>query len=169
MKEKFKFAAMSETKGQNPTVELNMALIPNVGITAKMMMVYLKQKFARYNVNLTPKQFIVLKHLMEEDGREQKHLAMITERDKTSLTRLISTLEKKGLVRREVSLKDKRANHLFITDLGKKTFIATLPLIIESIQEIQSGIDQEELDHAIETIMKVRNNIKRLTFQNPED
>ena len=160
---------MSKARGQSPAMKLNMALIPNVGITAKMIMVYLKQKFARHNVNLTPKQFIVLKHLMEEDGREQKHLAMITERDKTSLTRLISTLEKKGQVRREVSSKDKRVNHLFITEAGKKTFTATLPLITQSIEEIQSGIDQEELDRAIETIMKVRNNIKKLTFQNPED
>ncbi len=160
---------MSETNGQHQTIELNKTLIPHVGITAKMMMVYLKQKFARFNVNLTPKQFIVLKHLMEEDGREQKHLAMITERDKTSLTRLISTLEKKGLVRREVSAKDKRVNHLFITKAGRKTFESTLPLIIQSIQEIQNGIKQEDLDHAIDTIMQVRNNIKKLTFQNPED
>ena len=160
---------MSENRGQFQTIELNTTLIPHVGITAKFMMVYLKQKFARCNVDITPKQFIVLKHLIEEDGREQKHLAMITERDKTSLTRLISTLEKKGLVRREVSSKDKRVNHLFITKAGKKTFESTLPLIIQSIQEIQSGIGQEELDRAIETIMKVRNNIKKLTFQNPED
>lgn len=160
---------MSETRGQNQKIELKKTLIPHVGITAKLMMVYLKQKFARFNVNLTPKQFIVLKHLMEEDGREQKHLAMITERDKTSLTRLISTLEKKGLVRREVSARDKRVNHLFITKEGKKTFEFTLPLIIQSIQEIQNGIKQEDLDHAIDTIMQVRNNIKKLTFQNPED
>jgi len=160
---------MNQDRGQIKTIELNKTLIPHVGITAKHMMVYLKQKFARLHVDLTPKQFIVLKHLMEEDGCEQKHLAMITERDKTSLTRLISTLEKKGLVRRKISAKDKRVNHLFITKSGKNTFLSTLPIVTQSIQEIQSGIDQEELDRAIDTIMKVRNNIKKLTIQNPGD
>jgi len=160
---------MNEAKGQYQTIELNKTLIPHVGITAKFMMVYLKQKFTQNDVDLTPKQFIVLKHLIEEDGREQKYLALITERDKTSLTRLISTLEKKGLVRRKVSSKDKRANLLFITNAGKKTFESTLPLIIKSIQEIQRGIGQGEIDRAIKTIKKVRENIKKLTIQNPED
>lgn len=160
---------MKEVAVAHQSIELQKTLIPHVGITAKFMMVYLKQKFAHHNVDLTPKQFIVLKHLMEEDGREQKHLALITERDKTSLTRLISTLEKKGLVRREVSTKDKRANHLYITNSGKQTFESTLPLIIQSIQEIQEGIDQEDLDRAIDTIKKVRENINKLTIQNPED
>jgi DNA-binding MarR family transcriptional regulator len=133
------------------------------------MTIYMKQNFSRFNVDLTLKQWIVLKHLVEEDGREQKHLAMITERDKTSLTRLISTLEKKGLVRREVSQKDKRVNHLFITTIGREAYLATLPLISQSIQELQGGIEKEELDRAIATISKVRDNIKKLTLQNPEN
>ncbi len=158
---------MSKAQVKSQFIELQRTLMPHIGITAKLMMIYMKQKFARFNVDLTPKQFIVLKHLTEEDGREQNHLALITERDKTSLTRLISTLEKKGLVRRVVSSKDKRVNHLFITKTGKKTFESTLPLITQSIKELQSGIDQEEIDRAIKTIMKVRNNIKELTSQNP--
>ena len=120
---------VSHNRIQNETFELNKTLIPCLGRTAKLMTIYMKQNFSRFNVDLTLKQWIVLKHLVEEDGREQKHLAMITERDKTSLTRLISTLEKKGLVRREVSQKDKRVNHLFITTMGRESYLATLPLI----------------------------------------
>ncbi len=158
---------MCDNHIQTETVELNNTLIPCLGRTAKLMTVYMQQKFAHYHVDLTLKQWIVLKHLVEEGGREQKHLALITERDKTSLTRLISTLEKKGLVRREVSVTDKRVNHLFITNPGKETYLSTLPLITQSIQELQSGIDKEDLDRAIATINRVSNNIKKLTSQNP--
>jgi DNA-binding MarR family transcriptional regulator len=159
---------MSYNHLQTDTVELSNTLIPCLGRTAKLMTIYMQQKFMRFNVDLTPKQWIVLRHLIEEDGLEQKHLAMITERDKTSLTRLISTLEKKGLVRREVSVTDKRVNHLFITTSGKEAYTATLPLIAQSIQELQNGIDKEDLDLAIATIGKVRDNIRTLTSQNPE-
>ena len=48
------------------------------------------------------------------DGPLPQHdLAFLTDRDKTSLTRLLSTMEKKNLVARITSSEDKRVN-LFI-------------------------------------------------------
>lgn len=157
---------MENMKAALPNVDIDHTLLPWVGRTAKLMMIYMTQQLSEMDVDLTPKQFIVLKHLMEKDGREQKQLAIITERDKTSLTRLITVMEKKGLVVRKVSETDKRSNRLFITDRGRTEFTKAIPIAHRSIAEFESGIDPKALETAINTIRQVHDHIKELTSQN---
>lgn len=157
------------TRIRQETNVLEKSLMPYVGRTAKLMNIYMKQRFTDFGVDLTPKQWIVLKHLIKEDGREQNHLALITERDKTSLTRLISTMEKKGLVRREASKEDKRVNRLFITSKGENFYSRSMPIITKCIEELHSGISKKDLEQAIGTMRVLHNNIKHLTTQNHID
>ncbi len=60
------------------------------------------------NVDLTKSQTIVLSKLVFRDKCAQCDLALITARDKTSLTRLLSTMERKGLILRQQSKHDGR-------------------------------------------------------------
>ena len=73
------------------------SLIPWVGKTAKFMDYYIRDNMKSHGINISKEQFIVIKHLDEKDGRKQNDLAFITNRSKTSLTRLIHTMEKKGM------------------------------------------------------------------------
>ena len=140
-----------------------------IGRTAKLMYVYMNQLFKEYGIPLTPKQWILLKHLIRCDGQDQKHLALITERDKTSLTRLISSMEKKGLVTRKPNPKDKRSNSIFITDKGAQAFYAADPIADDVRNIFEKGFDQQKLTVAVEVIQTLHDHLKELTSQNGED
>ena len=138
-------------------------LIPWIGKTAKFMDYYISDVMKGHGINISKEQFIVLKHLHEEDGRRQNDLAFITNRSKTALTRLIHTMEKKGFVSRSVSNEDMRVNHVFLTEKGKKIWETSLPHFMEIINELQKNIPEEDLQVAQTVLKKIQENISKKT------
>lgn len=138
-------------------------LIPWIGKTAKFMDYYIADFMKSQGINISKEQFIVLKHLDENDGKKQNDLAFITNRSKTALTRLIHTMEKKGLVRRQVSESDMRINHVFLTPFGKKTWDESYPFFLKIIEDLQQGIPQEDLLTVQNALKIIQNNIKLKT------
>ena len=102
----------------------------------KQLLFYITDIFHCEGLELTKEQFLVLKFLHDKDGRIQNDLAFITNRSKTSLTRLIHTLEKKGLVIRIISKNDKRANNVFLTEQGKRIFETSMPILNVIIDDL---------------------------------
>ena len=124
---------------------------------------YIADVMKSHGIDLSKEQFIVLKHLHEKDGRKQNDLAFITNRSKTALTRLIHTMEKKGLVSRQVSQEDLRINNVFITDKGKTVWESSLPHFMEVIKELQKDIREEDLINAQKVMKKIQENINKKT------
>ena len=137
--------------------------MPYVGQVSKMTAIYMQEKFKQYQIDLTREQFILLIRLHQEDGQTQNDLAMITERNKASLTRLINTMENKHLVARIPSKEDKRINRIYLTKHGKATFEATSPVITEMIKEVQQGLSKNEIKTVISVLNKVLQNIKEIS------
>lgn len=156
---------MAEGQAHTGILQIEETMVPWVGRTAKYMMLFMGQRFEEAGMDLTPKHWIALRFLMEEDGLDQKHLALITDRDKTSLTRLITGMEKRRLVRRVPSDTDKRANRLFITKKGREMFLALVPVVQRTIETMQEGIDDNDIQHVIRVTQRIQENIKRTTTQ----
>ncbi len=133
-------------------------LIPWIGKIAKFGSIYFKETLLEHGMHLSKEQFLVLKKLHEIDGRSQNDLAFITDRTKTALTRLINTMEKKELVFRAISKEDKRINHVFLSELGKKTFKEALPVVFKIIDELQSGISQKDIEKTIQVLNQIQIN-----------
>lgn len=121
----------------------------------------IQKAFKEHNIDLSKEQFIVLKVLTENNGKPQHDLALITESDKTSLSRLISTMEKKGLISRKSIKTDKRVKNIYLTNFGKETYLTTLPILEKTIKKFQNGISDSEISQAIETIKKIQLNITK--------
>lgn len=138
---------------------LEHSIFPWIGITAKMHASYINKIFKEHTIDLTKEQFVVLKVLTENNCKPQHDIALITESDKTSFSRLISTMEKKGLISRKSVKKDKRLKHICLTNLGKELYSITLPIIKKSFEKLQEGITNSEISQAIETIKKIQLNI----------
>ncbi len=138
---------------------LENTLAPWLGKTTKMIDNHIQDIFHEQNIKLTKTQWILLKKLDEKDGVPQQELAFLTGRDKTSLTRLIHTMEKKSLVARIPSKSDKRINHVFLTKKGELLFKETLPIIEGFAQSLQENISEEEIKLTIEVIKKVQENL----------
>ena len=113
----------------------------------------------RKGMDLSLQQMIILKILNEEDGRPQQDLAIVTERHKASLTRLLSTLEKKQLVTRIPDQVDKRINRVYLTEQGKQQLQSTYPIMREVMKEMQKGLDKTALQTTIKTLQKIQSNL----------
>lgn len=140
-------------------MDLESTLGPWLGRTMKMMDYYFQDSFKKANINLTKQQWIVLKQLSVNDGIPQNELAYITERDKTSIARLISLMEKKNLVARIPSKTDKRINLIHLTTNGKQTFEQTYPTVHTIIKTLQKDLTPEEVESTIKVLKKIQSNL----------
>lgn len=134
-------------------------MMPWLGKTAKMLSIYMKIHFSHHGFDLTKEQFVLLAHLYHQDGLMQKDLAFITERNKGSLARLVSTAEKKNLVARIPSTEDKRVNRIYLTKHGRCVFEKLKPVIEECEQKLQKGLTKKEIKMTIAVLQKIQKNI----------
>ena len=76
-----------------------------------------------YGLDISLDQWIVLGPIWQIEKPTQKDLSKFCLKDKTSITRIVDTLELKGLVVRSIDKKDERNGIGSLTSLGKKLFI----------------------------------------------
>ena len=88
---------------------------------------------------LTTAQFSLLAALYYAQSIPMKRLAARLAMERTSLTRILAPLEKKGLVEIKVSAEDARVRMVTITALGLERLIYALPLW----QEAQAKMEKE--------------------------
>jgi len=142
-------------------VKFDKTVLPCLGKTAKLAGYYFIDTFHENGIDLSKEQWIVLKKLNDKNGQTQNDLALITNRSKTSLTRLINTMEKKNLVFRKLSKEDKRINHIHLSELGKKTYLTSLPVLKKLMSNLQENINQKDLATTIEVLDQIQNNINK--------
>lgn len=124
---------------------------------------FLVQKaFSENGLDLSKEQWSVLKRLKVNDGQSQNDLAFITHRDKTSMTRLVNTMESKDLVVRKSDENDRRVNRIFLTDHGKEVIEKVTPIMYDLIPAVQESLTEEEIENLINTLKKVKAKIAEI-------
>ncbi len=142
---------------------LKQLLIPHIGKTAKLMSFCIGDQFIENNIKLTKEQWLLLKKLHERNGQVQNDLAFITDRSKTSLTRLIGTMEKKGLVYRVGCEADRRINRVYYTEKGKDIFAQAEPVFLEVIEQLTENLSEEQVKLTIESLKQIIKNAEKIT------
>ncbi|MEN6541597.1 MarR family winged helix-turn-helix transcriptional regulator [Parvibaculum sp.] len=79
------------------------------------------------NGAITPRQFIVLFAVNEEEGLSQTDLVNRTGIDRSTLADMISRMIKNGLLARKRTAEDARANAVRLTAAGRRALTTTLP------------------------------------------
>ena len=101
---------------------------------------------AETKLKITREQFQLLKAISEK-GEDviQKDMADLMGKDKSTILRLINSLEAKELVRRAIDTKDRRKNYLMVTKKGEGVIKQYMKIYSEFINEIQQGLTEAEL------------------------
>ncbi|MEI0736890.1 MarR family transcriptional regulator [Paenibacillus sp. JTLBN-2024] len=130
-----------------------------VSRTSRALIRYLTAHFKEDDI--TPEQWTVLKRLGEEDGITQKELALVTDKDQATLTKILDLLERKKLVRRGKNKEDRRSFLIFITDEGRelreRLFFYVNRLFAE---EVVAGIPENDLKIFVSTLQKIQHNVE---------
>ncbi len=145
-------------KREEINVDFENSIGPWLGKTVKILEYHLQELFTHHGLDLTKEQMIVLKRLHNDDGLSQNELAFLTLRNKSSLTRLLSKMEKKGYISRQQCKEDKRINNVYLTQKGKETFILTKPVIKKMITKMEKGITAFDKKQIITILKKIQNN-----------
>jgi MarR family transcriptional regulator for hemolysin len=107
--------------------------------------VLIKRIEVKTEVNITIEQFWLL-HTINKVENEviQKDMAEIMGKDKSSILRMIDSLEKKDLVRRVVDLNDRRKNRIMVSKKGERVIEQFINIELELTNELIEGISREE-------------------------
>jgi DNA-binding MarR family transcriptional regulator len=129
------------------------------GQISKQVHEHLTRSFKDHGYQITVEQFSILAYLWYEEGSNQQHLAEVLERDKTTIARVITNMEKKNLLVRRSDPDDQRNKRIYLTEKGKELQDALVGLSGKVYGSALHGLDEGELSAAISLLQKIYNNL----------
>lgn len=122
--------------------------------------VYLRLHWALFlsslGSDLTLDQFIALDAIALGQNMCQRDLAKILLKDRSNVTRILSILETKGLIKRVAATKQNRpVKMLKITAKGQKIIDKISPVLKTDLEDFLSAFDEQELEQFVKTLDKI--------------
>ena len=139
--------------------DLRLSIVPWLGKTTKLIRLFIDSELDNHGFTISAKQWLILCKLSEKPGLKQRELAFLTNRSKTSLTRLIQTMEHKGLVIRKGDKNDGRAKRIYLSSKGKEVYAETVPLVSRLFAWIERDISKKDLADTRRVLLKIQQNI----------
>lgn len=103
---------------------------------------------------LTPVQFAAMDAIQSNPGADQARVAALISYDRATIGGVIDRLEKKGLVVREVSARDRRSREVRLTTQGEQVF-GGLVTVVQALQaDILGGLDDDEKERFLALAVK---------------
>jgi DNA-binding MarR family transcriptional regulator len=110
--------------------------------------------------DITIEQWVIIANLNRKNGQFQQQLADNTYKNKTSVTRMINALQKKGLVERIPDPKDLRQKRIFLTKKGVQLYKKLRPLAMQVQEKATHGIEPDEMESCKNILLKIYGNIE---------
>ena len=117
------------------------------------------QNTHKIGLDISLDQWMVLGPIWKLDGACQKDLSEYCLKDKTSITRIIDTLEKKNLVVRVPDQLDQRMKRVVLTSHGKQLFFDVLPIMKQTREEVEKNIPPSHENMQTKIALKFRNRV----------
>lgn len=119
----------------------------------------MNRNFREAGLDISLEQWTVLVRLWEKDGQNQQDLADKCYKDKTSITRLIDGLEKRGYVKRVPDKSDKRYNLIYLTKTGITIRAELEAVAFKTLQEAQGDISTANWELTKEVMRHMYDNL----------
>ena len=132
-----------------------------VNKSSKIVLKHLNQEFMRKGYNLTWEQFDVLIHLSFSGGQQQQQLVEKLSKDKTTVTRLIKSIEELDLVKRVANKDDKREKVVYLTKSGEKIMKKLTGIVQGVLMKAQTGIDPADLDTCKNVLRRIHETLSK--------
>src|SRR5688500_4756586 len=131
-----------------------------INLAAQRLKYELHQAFQAKGYDITPEQWAVLNRLWEEDGLSQVELAERTFKDKPGTTRILTLLEKKGVVVRRADESDGRVQRVFLTQIGKDLKEKLIPCAQEVLMKSGRNLSKEDVAKFKVTLNQILSNLE---------
>ncbi|NWJ50552.1 MAG: MarR family transcriptional regulator [Bacteroidetes bacterium] len=129
----------------------------------EMFRVLRKRFYESSETKLTIEQFGLLFAISNnEEDVVQQDMANFFGKDKSSILRLIDTLEEKELIQRIIDSQDRRKKCLFVTDKGSEVIKQYLDIEFGLLDELQMGLTKSDMDTFYKVVQTIQKNAKEL-------
>ena len=119
----------------------------------------IQSKINDYDPDLSFELLEIIGLLWRKDGINQQEIADIVSKNKSSVTYLINSLVKRGLVERVENKNDRRNKQIFLTESGKQKRKIIFPWALDLYQQAAGDIDADEIRNAISLVKKMIANL----------
>lgn len=143
-----------QLKGDILEDELRLCLGLQLKLTSNIMIQEHNKYLKPYEIS--NEQALLLKYVDVTPGITQTQIAEKLNKDKTTITRMVDALVKKGDLERRVSDEDRRAFYIYLTKEAKEKVEKVTPHFEKHGNELEKIISEEDY----ETTLKVLNQIK---------
>ena len=124
-----------------------------LGATYNKLAALLMHRLKAYDI--TPEQWSVLYHIVDDEGMIQKEIAARTFKDKPTITRILHQLEYKGFIVRQEDEVDRRSLRINATDQGRQLIAETIPIEESISEEVKACIGVESHDQLKQYLMEL--------------
>lgn len=132
-----------------------------VSIIHRKTQVYLNQELKKYHLNSA--EFVYLVHIQGDAPIPLKTLSGHLRMDEAQTSRIVKSLEEKGLLKKIRSKEDGRALEVSLTDKGKDLRPRIMEDLYRWIRQITEGIPEEDLQPYINKLGHTAHNAILLT------
>ena len=121
-----------------------------------------RKLLAQPNYNVTFEQLMVLFILEERDGQNIRFLAELTDKERTTMTRMVDGLERRNLVVRVPDKSDGRNKLVYLTHQGRKLTQEVDMIKTDFDSVIFKGLTKSEIGKAVVILNKMSDNLNTL-------
>jgi DNA-binding MarR family transcriptional regulator len=107
-------------------------------------------------------QWIVLIYVRDGMARTASDITREFRHDSGALTRVIDHLERRGLLTRERSTRDRRAVNLALTPKGRRTVEELLPVVVGQMNAALEPFSRAEFEHFREMMERMVDHLQKL-------
>mgnify|MGYP006300305881 FL=1 len=140
--------------------ELKDTLGKHVSCALRAMVWQLNGNFRAAGLDITADQFRVLAVIWHHSGLTQQELSCMLMQEKTSVSRLLTGLERRGFIRREPDPGDRRLRRIHLTEQGQVLRQQLERVVLDSLDACQQGIPEEDLETCKRVLKHVFMNIR---------
>ena len=142
------------------SLQLNLNMGKLISSAHNMMTKRFVKNANEAGLDISLDQWMVLGPISFHGEVPQKLLSDACLKDKTSITRIVSTLENKNLVVRVPDQIDHRANRVVLTAAGKKLLVDAVPIMNKTREEVAEGISESDIDNFKDVLKKIISNLE---------
>ena len=121
-------------------------LIYSLCMTATALKDGLRKEFIKNGYDITIDNFAILFRLWQQDNLTQQQLCELTCKNKSNLTRILDTMEKKDMLKRQPNPADRRSFTISLTEHSVSLQLPIIKIALEYSSKIFERIDENEIE-----------------------
>jgi len=136
------------------------SLFYNIAQTSRICELFCEDYFKKHAQGVNFDDFIILDTIFCYPDLCQRDLAKLVLKGTSHVSKLLFSLEERGLITRPVDTKGKRiVKKIVMTKKGKETYDYALKVAIDYAKQVENSIKKEEATSCIEFLNKIKSSI----------